>query len=169
MLSFFPFFSLKKWKSIFQPAFGVRSNQKLVKLYNNPITLGPTVFDAVGPFCGSMSSNSAARFGDLWPFGLFFEPFGRQYFALATLKCSYFLGYFSKMVIKTCLNMFLAWFSELWCRYFWILEGFWCRSFEIFKLLWCRSFGVFKNLAFFCSNFLAALSSKKSYNILIRL
>ena len=100
---------------------------------------------------------SAARFGDLSPVGLLFEPFVDQYFALATLKFGYFLGYFSKIVIKTCLNRFLAWFSELWCRYFWILGGLWCRSFEIFKLLWCRSFGVFKNLVTFCSNFLAAL------------
>ena len=71
-----------------------------------------------------------------------------QYFALATSKFGYFLGYFSKIVIKTCLNRFLAWFLELWCRYFWILGG-----------LWCRSFGVFKNLATFSSNFLATFSS----------
>ena len=103
--------------------------------------------------------SSAARFGDLSPFGRLFEPFGDQYFSLATLKFGYFLGYFSIIVIKTCLNRFLAWFSELWCRCFWILGGLWCRSFEIFKLLWCRSFGVFKNLATFCSNFLAALVS----------
>ena len=40
--------------------------------------------------------SSAARFGDLEPFGLLFEPFGDKYFALATKKFGYLLCYFSK-------------------------------------------------------------------------
>ena len=36
---------------------------------------------------------SAARFGNLLPFGLLFEPFGDQYFALVTFQFGYFLGY----------------------------------------------------------------------------
>ena len=105
----------------------------------------------------SLFGISAARFGDLEPFGRFFEPFGAQYFDLAILKFGSFLGSFLKIVKKTCLNRFLTKILELWCRYFWLLGGLWCRSFEILKLLWCRSFEVFKNLAIFCSNFLAAL------------
>ena len=48
--------------------------------------------------------SSAARFRYLSPFGLPFEPFGDQYFALATLQFGYFLGYFWKIVKKPCLN-----------------------------------------------------------------
>ena len=51
---------------------------------------------------------SATRLGNLLPFGLLFEPFGNQYFALATWQFGYFLGYFWKIVKKTCLNRFLA-------------------------------------------------------------
>ena len=40
---------------------------------------------------------SAARFGDLSPFGLLFQPFGDQYFALATWEFGNFLGYFTKL------------------------------------------------------------------------
>ena len=40
--------------------------------------------------------SSAARFGDLSPFGRLFEPFGDQLFDLAILKFGSFLGYFSK-------------------------------------------------------------------------
>ena len=40
--------------------------------------------------------SSAARFGDLEPFGRFFEPFGAQYFDLAILKFGSFLGFFFK-------------------------------------------------------------------------
>ena len=39
---------------------------------------------------------SAARFGDLLPFGLLFQPFGDQYFDLATWEFGDFLGYFLK-------------------------------------------------------------------------
>ena len=76
---------------------------------------------------------------------------------MTTLKFGYFLGYFSKIVKKPCLNRFIAWLLELWCKYFWLLGGLWCGSLDIFKLLWCRSFGFYKNLATFCSNFLAVL------------
>ena len=40
--------------------------------------------------------DSAARFGNLSPFGLLFQPFGDQYFALATWEFGDFLGYFLK-------------------------------------------------------------------------
>ena len=43
---------------------------------------------------------SVARFGNLKPFGLLFEPFGNQYFALTTLKISHFLSYLYKIVKK---------------------------------------------------------------------
>ena len=46
-------------------------------------------------------TSSAARFGNLSPFGLLFEPFGNQYFALATWQFGYFLGYFWKIVKRT--------------------------------------------------------------------
>ena len=68
-------------------------------------------FGEILPMAGDKNygmGNSAARFGDLSPFGRLFEPFGDQYFSLATLKFGYFLGYFSIIVIKTCLNRFLA-------------------------------------------------------------
>ena len=58
-------------------------------------------------------SSSAARFGDLSPFGLLFEPFGDQYFALVTWQFGYFLGYFWKNLKKNGLNWFLALFLEL--------------------------------------------------------
>ena len=53
---------------------------------------------------------SAARFGDLWPFGQLFEPFDDQFFDLAILKfgsfLGSFLGYFSNKFKKSCLNCF---------------------------------------------------------------
>ena len=61
----------------------------------------------------SFESSSAARFGDLEPFGQIFEPLGAQYFDLAILKFSSFLGSFSKIVKKTCLNRFLTKILEL--------------------------------------------------------
>ena len=113
--------------------------------------------------------SSAARFGNLLPFGQLFEPFGDQNFVLATLKFGDLLGDFSKIVEKTYLNWLLATFLELWCRCFWLLGGLWCKSFDVLKLLWCRSFRFFKNLALFCSNFLAALnfSIQKTSNDII--
>ena len=44
--------------------------------------------------------SSAARFGNLSPFRLLFEPFGDQYFALAAWQFGKFLGYFWKIVKK---------------------------------------------------------------------
>ena len=41
--------------------------------------------------------NSAARFGDLSPFGRLFVPFGDQNFDLATFRFGDFLGVFSKI------------------------------------------------------------------------
>ena len=49
---------------------------------------------------------SAARFGDLEPFGQFFEPFGAQYFDLAIFKFGSFLGSFLKLSKKTVLTGF---------------------------------------------------------------
>ena len=40
---------------------------------------------------------SAARFGDLAPFGLLFQPFGDQYFDLATWEFGDFFGLLFKM------------------------------------------------------------------------
>ena len=52
--------------------------------------------DARDPSCRLSAEISAARFGDLSPFGLLFQPLGNQYFALATWKFGNFLGYFLK-------------------------------------------------------------------------
>ena len=43
-----------------------------------------------------VTMTSAARFGDLLPFGLLFQPFGDQYFDLATWKYGDYLSYFLK-------------------------------------------------------------------------
>ena len=49
--------------------------------------------------CGSfVLVISAARFGDLSPFGRLFEPFGDQNFVLGTLKFGDFLGNFEKLL-----------------------------------------------------------------------
>ena len=63
-----------------------------------------TSLNSQGKISFAYVDTSAARFGNLYPFGLLFELFGDRYFALATLK----FGYFSKIVIKTCLKRFLA-------------------------------------------------------------
>ena len=51
-----------------------------------------------GEGCGDecVGGISAARFDNLSPFGLLFEPFGDQYFALATWQFGFFLGDFLK-------------------------------------------------------------------------
>ena len=47
-----------------------------------------------------LNFSSAARFGNLLPFGQLFEPFGDQSFVLATLKFGDLLVDFSKIVKK---------------------------------------------------------------------
>ena len=58
-------------------------------------------------------------------FWLLFERLGDQYFALVTLNFCYTWGFFSKIVVKYCLNRILAWFSGLWCLHFRILGCLW--------------------------------------------
>ena len=57
--------------------------------------------------------DSSARFGNLSPFGLLFEQFGGQYFALETWQFGYFLGYFWKIVKKLIKPVFSIIFRAL--------------------------------------------------------
>ena len=51
---------------------------------------------------------SAARFGYLESFVLLFEPFGNQYFDLATLKFGYFSKFFKKPILTILSIIFKA-------------------------------------------------------------